>query len=110
VRGPPARRLPPPPPRTPRRPQPPATKKPSTVARFFDEEDATILDLVDNLLTKGVLLNGEVVLGLAGVDLVYLQLSVLLCAADRLLGAAASGRGRARRRIARRARPRAGAS
>jgi hypothetical protein len=32
-----------------------------------------------------VLIHGEVVLGLAGVDLVYLQLSALLCAADRVL-------------------------
>jgi CBS domain-containing protein len=46
--------------------------------------DASLLDVVDNLLTKGVVLTGDVVLGLAGVDLVYARLSVLLCAADRL--------------------------
>ena len=45
-----------------------------------------LLDLVDHLLNQGVVLRAEVVLGLAGVDLVYLQLSALLCAADRVLG------------------------
>jgi Gas vesicle protein len=45
----------------------------------------SLLDLVDNLLNQGVVIHGEVVLGLAGVDLVYLQLSALLCAADRVL-------------------------
>jgi gas vesicle protein GvpA/GvpJ/GvpM family len=53
------------------------------------EADASLLDLVDNCLNKGVVVTGDVVLGLAGVDLVYLRLSVLLCAADRLLPDAA---------------------
>jgi hypothetical protein len=57
----------------------------TTVARVLDERDRTLLDVVDNLLNRGVIVNGDVFLGLAGVDLVYLRLSVLLCAADRLL-------------------------
>jgi gas vesicle protein GvpA/GvpJ/GvpM family len=40
--------------------------------------------VVDNLLTKGVVLSGDVMIGLAGVDLIYVRLSVLLCAADRI--------------------------
>jgi hypothetical protein len=47
--------------------------------------DATLLDLVDHVLNKGVMIDGEVVLGVAGVDLVYLRLRALLCAADKLL-------------------------
>ena len=47
--------------------------------------DSSLLDVIDNLLTKGVVVSGDVVLGLAGVDLIYARLSVLLCAADRLL-------------------------
>ncbi|HXG15489.1 MAG TPA: gas vesicle protein GvpJ [Calidithermus sp.] len=43
-----------------------------------------MLDLVDHVLNKGVVLDGEVVLGLADVDLIYLRLAALLCAADRL--------------------------
>ena len=54
------------------------------VASIFDGADATLLDLVDNVLTRGVVLNAEIVLGLAGVDLVYLRLSALLCAVDKL--------------------------
>ena len=48
------------------------------------ENDASLLDVVDNLLNKGVVVSGDVMLALAGVDLVYLQLSALLTAADRL--------------------------
>jgi hypothetical protein len=46
---------------------------------------------VDNLLNQGVVVTGDVVLGLAGVDLVYLRLSVLLAAADRILPPARGG-------------------
>jgi hypothetical protein len=52
---------------------------------LLEGADATLLDVVDNLLTRGVVLRGDVVLGIAGVDLVYLELQLLLCAADRLL-------------------------
>jgi hypothetical protein len=53
--------------------------------RLIEDADSTLLDIVDNLLTKGVVVTGDVVLSLAGVDLIYLRVSVLLCAADRLL-------------------------
>lgn len=48
------------------------------------DADASLLDVVDHVLTKGVVVSGDVVLALADVDLVYLRLSALLCAADRL--------------------------
>jgi hypothetical protein len=48
-------------------------------------DETSLLDLVDNLLNRGVVLDGEVVLGVAGVDLIYLRLSALFCAADRLV-------------------------
>jgi hypothetical protein len=51
---------------------------------ILERADASLLDVVDNLLTKGVVLSGDVVIGLAGVDLVYVRLSLLLCAADRI--------------------------
>lgn len=47
--------------------------------------ESSLLDLLDNLLNQGVVVSGEVVLGLAGVDLIYLRLSAVLCAADKLL-------------------------
>ena len=53
--------------------------------RVLGTEDASLLDIVDNVLNKGVVLSGDVTIGLAQVDLIYAQLSVLLCAADRVL-------------------------
>lgn len=51
----------------------------------IDGSDVSLLETVDHLLNRGVVLSGEVVLGLAGVDLIYLRLSAVLCAADRVL-------------------------
>jgi hypothetical protein len=48
-------------------------------------EDTSLLDIVDNLLNKGVVLNGDLTLGLARVELIYARLSLLLSAADRVL-------------------------
>ena len=57
----------------------------SELEEFAGQPESSLLDLVDNLLNQGVVIQGEVVLGLAGIDLVYLRLSALLCAADRVL-------------------------
>jgi hypothetical protein len=51
----------------------------------LEPEDASLLDIVDNVLNKGVVLSGDLTIGLARVDLVYARLSLLLCAADRVL-------------------------
>ena len=56
-----------------------------SLASLLESPDQSLLDLVDSLLDKGVVLDGEIVLGLADVDLVYVRLSVLLAAADRIL-------------------------
>ena len=56
----------------------------SKAQQILAEADPSLLDLVDHVLNKGVFIEGEVILGLADVDLVYLRLSALLCAADRL--------------------------
>jgi Gas vesicle protein len=63
------------------------TRPRAETARLLEEADASLLDLVDNVLTKGVVIDGEIVLGLAGVDLVYLRLGAILCAADRIKAA-----------------------
>jgi hypothetical protein len=51
----------------------------------MEDAESSLLDLIDNLLSKGVMLNADLVLALANVDLVYIRLSALLCAADRVL-------------------------
>lgn len=80
------------PPRSPKPARPPASpvrrfpRRPSSkVARIVDDAEASLLDVIDSLLDKGVVLNAEVILALANVDLVYLRLSALLSAADRVL-------------------------
>ena len=65
-----------------RRPPPPPARK---VAQIVDSSDKSLVDVLDSLLNQGVVLNAELVLALANVDLVYLRLTALLCAADRVL-------------------------
>jgi len=50
----------------------------------LETTEDSMLDLVDNLLNRGVVISGEVMLGLAGVDLVYVRLQAILCSADRV--------------------------
>ena len=80
------------------------TPEPILSAQVLDTPGSTVLDLLDNLLNKGVMLNGDVTLGIAGIDLIYLRLSTLLCAADRIFGNEIIA-GRERRPRARRPRP-----
>lgn len=51
---------------------------------LLESSDVSLLETVDHLLNQGVVLTGDVVIGLAGVDLIYLRLSAVLCAADRI--------------------------
>jgi hypothetical protein len=46
--------------------------------------EASLLDVIDNVLNHGVVLHGELILGVANVDLIYARLSVLLAALDKL--------------------------
>lgn len=65
---------------------PPSDRDPRHDAELvLGTEDASLLDIVDNVLSKGVVLSGDLTIALAQVDLIYAQLSVLLCAADRVL-------------------------
>lgn len=86
------------------RPKPPKRailEKEDDVDALLDQEQS-LLDLVDNLLNRGVVLNAELIIGVAGVDLVYLRLSALLAAADRVLPQSRSTNVRARAENARR--------
>ena len=42
------------------------------------QQDVTLLELVDRVLNKGVVLTGDITLSVADVDLVYVGLRVLL--------------------------------
>jgi hypothetical protein len=62
-------------------------RKRAEAEEIIERADASLLEIIDHVLNKGVMLQGEVILGVAGVDLIYLRLNALLCAADRLLPA-----------------------
>ena len=55
------------------------------VEQILGPEDASLLDIVDNLLNKGVVLSGDITIALAEVDLVYARISLLLAAVDRVM-------------------------
>ncbi len=52
--------------------------------QIIEHADASLLDIVDHVLNMGVVITGDVVLGVADIDLIYLGLSVVLCSADRV--------------------------
>jgi hypothetical protein len=78
----------PPPPKRTRPPLAPGVPKPKLtqrgVGRIIDQSQMSLVDVIDNLLYRGVVLNADLILALANVDLVYVRLSALLCAADRV--------------------------
>jgi len=51
--------------------------------------DVPLVELVDRLLNRGVVLTGELTISVAGVDLVYLGLSVVLSSVETIRGAGA---------------------
>jgi hypothetical protein len=51
--------------------------------------DVPLVELVDRLLNRGVVLTGELTISVAGVDLVYLGLSVVLSGVDTIRRAGA---------------------
>jgi hypothetical protein len=48
------------------------------------DQELTLLELTDRLLNRGVVLAGEAVISVAGVDLIYLGLNVVLTAVENL--------------------------
>jgi len=79
-----------------------AAAVPAISEQILESPETTLLDLLDRLLDKGVVATGDLMLGVAGVDLVYVRLSALVCAADRVL----PGKARRPRRPSARARVR----
>jgi hypothetical protein len=77
----------------------PMARRLSAAERVFDVADEdSMLDLLDHVLHKGVVLSGDLTIGLAQVDLIYARLSVLLCAVERVVPARRPDAPPARRR------------
>lgn len=55
---------------------------PTTPPRFDTEArlgtDATLVDVLDRVLDRGVVISGDVLLSVAGVDLIYIGLRVVI--------------------------------
>ena len=47
-----------------------------------DERELTLLDLLDRILDKGVIIHGDITISVADVDLIYVGLRVLLTSVD----------------------------
>jgi hypothetical protein len=48
------------------------------------DDEMSLLELADRLLNRGVVLTGEATISVAGVDLIYLGLNVVLSAVENL--------------------------
>jgi hypothetical protein len=48
-------------------------------------DETTLLDVLDHVLNAGVVIRGKVVISLAGVDLIYLGLDVILTSVETAL-------------------------
>ncbi len=49
------------------------------------QEDVSLLDILDHVLNAGVVIHGSLVLSIAGVDLVYVGLNVVLTSVETAL-------------------------
>lgn len=55
---------------------------------LLDNRDVSLLDVLDAVLEKGVVLRGDITISIADIDLVYLDLRILLSSVDTLITAA----------------------
>jgi gas vesicle structural protein len=60
---------------------------------LLEEADVSLLDVIDHVLNQGVVISGELTLGVADVDLIYVRLLALVCSADRMLSSGADSCG-----------------
>lgn len=50
-----------------------------------NNDEVSLLEIIDNILNSGVVIQGSIVISLAGVDLVYLGLNVVLTSVETAL-------------------------
>jgi gas vesicle structural protein len=55
-----------------------------SLGRPTSVDEVSLLELADRLLNRGVVLTGEATISVAGVDLIYLGLNVVLTAVENL--------------------------
>lgn len=50
-----------------------------------DSKNITILEILDHILDKGVVIKGEVIISIADVDLIYVGLQLVVSSVDKLM-------------------------
>jgi len=55
------------------------------LAGLSGQDEASLLDILDHVLNAGVVIHGSLVISLAGVDLVYVGLNVVLTSVETAL-------------------------
>ncbi len=50
-----------------------------------EDQELSLVDLVDHVLNKGVVLAGEATIAIADIDLIYLGLNVVLASVETIL-------------------------
>jgi len=56
-----------------------------TTLSIDGEDEISLLDILDHVLNSGVVIHGSIVISLAGVDLVYVGLNVVLTSVETAL-------------------------
>ena len=56
-----------------------------TTLSLEGEDEISLLDILDHVLNSGVVIHGSIVISLAGVDLVYVGLNVVLTSVETAL-------------------------
>jgi hypothetical protein len=58
-----------------------------TVRETIQDKEVGLIDVLDVILDKGVAIKGDLIISIAGVDLVYLDLRVLISSVETLIQA-----------------------
>ncbi|REJ10231.1 gas vesicle protein [Halobacillus trueperi] len=51
----------------------------------FENQDIALIDILDTVLDKGVAIKGDIIISIAGIDLVYVDLKVLISSVETLV-------------------------
>ena len=63
----------------------PTETSPQAALTIESENDLSLLDILDHVLNSGAVIHGSLVISLAGVDLVYVGLNVILTSVETAL-------------------------
>ena len=64
----------------------PVTPKAPGVGLEPSASNASLLELLDRVIDKGVVLGGDLTISVANIDLLYLGVRLLLCSVDKIPG------------------------